>query len=111
MEKPDYLEQFITYCIVIALAAFAGVVKAIRKYQKVGNEMTLKTLLIKASGDIVISIFAGLMMFFLLQHDAGQLTFKAAFYISMAAYMGSQAIDVFTAIWQAVVKVGNNHKG
>lgn len=110
MEKPDYIEQAVTYAIVIGLAAFAGIVKAIRKYQKVGNDMELKTLLLKASGDIVISIFAGLMMFFLLQHETGQLTFKAAFYISMAAYLGAQAIDVFTAIWSAVVKVGGDHK-
>ena len=110
MEKPDYVEQMITYACVVALGGFAGIVKAIRKYQKAGNSMSLKNLLIKATGDIIISIFAGLMMFFLIHHDAGQMTAKAAFYISMAAYMGAQAIDVFTAIWSSVVKVGSNDK-
>lgn len=104
MEKPDFIEQLITYCIVIAIASFAGVVKAIRKYQKVGGSMSLKTLLIKACGDIIIAIFAGLMMFFWLQGNEVHtvLTAKYAFFISIAAYMGGQAIDIFVAIWQAI---------
>lgn len=104
MDKPELAEQVITYCIVITIAAFAGVVKAIRKYQKESNTMSLKTLLIKGVLDIVIAIFAGLMMFLWLQGDDPHavLTAKRAFYISIAAYMGGQAIDVFVAIWQAV---------
>ena len=103
MEKPDYIEQGVTYCIVIAIATFAGVVKAIRKYQKVGNSMSIRTLLLKACGDIVVAIFAGFMMFLLLQGEVyTPLTPKATFYISIAAYMGGQAIDIFVAIWQSI---------
>lgn len=103
MEKPDHLDQLITYCIVIAIAAFAGTVKAIRKYQKIGNSMSIKTLVLKGLMDIVVAIFAGLMMFLWLQGESfTPLTAKAAFYISIAAYMGGQAIDTFVAIWQAV---------
>lgn len=103
MEKPDYIEQIVTYCIVIAVATFAGVVKAIRKYQKVGNTMSIKTLLLKACADIVVAIFAGLMMFLWLQGDTyTPLTAKVTFYISIAAYMGGQAIDIFVAVWQSV---------
>ncbi|WNA15519.1 hypothetical protein [Acinetobacter phage HFM1] len=104
MEKPDFIEQLITYCFVIAIATFAGVVKAIRKYQKVGGSMSLKTLLIKACGDIVIAIFSGLMMFLWLQRGVASLSLtpEFAFYISIAAYMGGQAIDIFVAIWQAI---------
>lgn len=104
MEKPDYLEQIVTYCIVIAIATFAGVVKAIRKYQKVGNSMSIKTLLLKACADIVVAIFAGLMMFLWLQRGVSSvsLTPEFAFYISIAAYMGGQAIDIFVAIWQSI---------
>ena len=103
MEKPDYIEQVVTYCIVVTIATFAGVVKAIRKYQKVGNSMSIKTLLLKACADIIVAIFAGLMMFLWLQGETyTPLTAKAAFYISIAAYMGGQAIDIFVAIWQAI---------
>jgi len=104
MEKQAYIEQLLTYCIVITLAGFAGVVKAIRKYQKVGKTMSIKTLLLKGLLDIVVAIFAGLMMFLWLQGSSTYtvLTAQYAFYISIAAYMGGQAIDVFVAIWQAV---------
>ena len=104
MEKPDYIEQVVTYCIVIAIATFAGIVKAIRKYQKVGNSMSIKTLLLKACADIVVAIFAGLMMFLWLQRgaEAVSLTTEHAFYISIAAYMGGQAIDIFVGIWQSI---------
>lgn len=104
MANNDYLEHLVTYCIVIALAGFAGVVKAIRTYQKTGNSMSLKTLLIKGCVDIVMAIFAGLMTFLWLQGDnsGAELTPRYAFYISIAAYMGGQAIDVFVAIWYAV---------
>lgn len=103
MEKPDYTEQVLTYCIVIAIASFAGVVKAIRKYQKVGNSMSIKTLLFKALFDIVMAIFAGLMMFLWLQGEVyTPLTPKAAFYISIASYMGGQAIDIFVTIWKTI---------
>lgn len=103
MDEQNYIEQILTYCLVIAIATFAGIVKSIRKFQKIGGRMSAKTILIKASGDIVISIFAGLMMFLLLQGESFKpLTASSAFYISIAAYMGSQAIDIFVAIWQAV---------
>ena len=103
VEDQNYIKQLITYCLVILIATFAGIVKSIRKFQKIGGKMTAKSILVKASGDIVISIFAGLMMFFIIQGDSFEpLTAKSAFYISIAAYMGSQAIDVFVAIWQAV---------
>lgn len=42
VDEPELAEQVITYCIVITIAAFAGAVKAIRKYQKESNNMSLK---------------------------------------------------------------------
>lgn len=103
MEKPDIAEQVFTYCIVFIISFFAGTVKAIRKYQKVGNSMSLKSLLLKACADIVMAIFAGLMMFLWLQGDTyTPLTPNAAFLISIAAYMGGQAIDIFVATWQVI---------
>lgn len=107
MEDQSYFEQILTYCLVILIATFAGIVKSIRKFQKVGSKMSAKSILIKATGDIVISIFAGLMMFLWLQGDTfSPLTAKSAFYISISAYMGSQAIDIFVAIWQVVHEKG-----
>lgn len=103
LEQESLSQQILTYLLVILIACFAGIVKSIRKFQKIGRKMSAKTILVKASGDIIISIFAGLMMFLWIQGDHFEpLTAKSAFYISIAAYMGSQAIDVFVAVWQAV---------
>ncbi|QHJ79181.1 MAG: hypothetical protein [Caudoviricetes sp.] len=112
MEKPDYLEQFVTYLIVIALAAFGGVVKAIRKYQSIGGSMSLKVLLLKVCLDLIVAVFAGLMMFLWLQRGVHEIALnpESAFYIAIAGYMGGQAIDIFVTIWQAVTKAGSNKK-
>mgnify|MGYP003516887275 CR=1 FL=1 len=107
MNNDDIYQQIFTYCLVIVIATFAGIVKSIRKFQKTGKKMTIKSIAMRASGDIVISIFAGLMMFLWLQGDTyTPLSAKSAFYISISAYMGSQAIDIFVAIWQAVYQQG-----
>ena len=38
VEDQSYFEQILTYCLVILIATFAGIVKSIRKFQKVGSK-------------------------------------------------------------------------
>lgn len=103
MDLDKYAEHIFTYCIVIALATFSGVVKVVRNLQNMKERLTLREILLKAIGDILISIFAGLLMYFYLSvSDAGVLDYQDALLISIASYMGAQAIDVFVALWKSI---------
>ena len=82
--------SLLTYCWVIALSAWGGAVRFIRKVK--AGDMTLKQAVLTVAGEIVISSFAGVLTFYGCEAMSVQPLYTAML-VGVAGHMGGRALD------------------
>ena len=86
-----------TYAWLLILASLGGVVRVIRE-SKLGDKTWRQIILIFIS-EILISLFAGVVTFFLCSaQDISP--FYSAVMVSLASYMGGRALSVLEALYK-----------
>lgn len=90
-----------TYLMVVALAAWGGIVRALRK-TKLG-EKSWQQILVIVLVEVITSSFAGVVTFFLCQ-SKGVPPFYTAVLTSLAGYMGGSVLNILEAIHKARIK-------
>jgi hypothetical protein len=89
--------SLLTYGWVIALSAWGGAVRFIRKVR--AGDMTLKQAILTIVGEIVISSFAGVLTFYGCEAmNVHQL--YTAMLVGIAGHMGGRALDPLEALYR-----------
>lgn len=105
-------EQVLMYLTVFTLACFAGVVDFVNKLTKLKEKPPMKTVLFNLFAKLLMSAFAGLLTFWILQERAEDgivlLNGYSAMAISLSGYAGNQTVNIFSSIWQAIIEKGKN---
>lgn len=87
----------LTYCWVIALSAWGGTVRFIRKVR--AGDMSLKQATLTLAGEVVTSSFAGVVTFYLAQ-ATGLSGLWTAVTVSVAGHMGGRALEPLEALYR-----------
>lgn len=87
----------LTYCWVLALSAWGGAVRFIRKVK--AGDMSFKQAALTLTGEIITSAFAGVVTFYACEaYDVNQL--MTAVLVSIAGHMGGRAIEPLESIYK-----------
>ena len=104
--------QIITYLTVLLLACFAGVVDFVNRLTKFKEKPPMKTVLFNLFAKLLMSAFAGLLTFWVLQERADNgivlLNGYSSVAISLSGYAGNQTVNIFSTIWQAIIEKGKS---
>lgn len=96
------------YATVLILACFAGVVDFVNKLTKSKDKHSMKTILFNLFARLLMSAFAGLLTFWVLQERSDNgivlLNGYSAVVISLSGYAGNQTVNIFSAIWQSIIE-------
>lgn len=92
-----------TYVWVVVLATMGGIVRVVREVE-LGDKSWKKILMIFLV-EIFVSIFAGVVTFFLCQSNNVQ-PFYTAVMTSLAGYMGGRALTMLEAVYKAMCGKG-----
>ena len=107
-ESSNYLievcKQSLPYITTFALAMFGGLVKHVSNLRNTSKSFKLREFVF----DLIVSSFAGLLMYFLCK-EAGVSDFMSAILIAISGHMGTQAIVAFENLYSRIV--GNNLNG
>lgn len=87
-----------TYVLLVVVSFLGGVVRVIREVN-LGNK-TKKQVVMVFLGEMVTSLFVGMITFFLCQ-DAGFSPWKTATLVSIGSFMGGKVLVVLEAIYKA----------
>lgn len=87
-----------TYLLLLGVSIIGGVVRVIREVN-LGNK-TRKQVVTVFFGELMISLFVGMITFFLCQ-DAGFSPWKTATLVSIGSFMGGKVLVVLEAIYKA----------
>ena len=106
------IEQVLMYVTVLILSCFAGVVDFVNKLTKSKEKPPMKTVLFNLFAKLLMSAFAGLLTFWILQERSdGRIVLLngySAVAISLSGYAGNQTVNIFSSIWQAIIEKGKN---
>lgn len=96
--------SYVTYGWVVGVSVLGAIVRVIREI-KLGGK-TWKQIVLILSGEILTSVFVGVLTFFLCESASFQPLYTAVM-TSIGAYMGGRALTVMEAIYQAIRTGGN----
>lgn len=91
-----------TYGWVFMLSMFGGLAAFIRKLNLSRDPLPLKLFVIKLTGELVVSAFAGLITYFLCKASGTSEAFMAVM-IATAGHLGGRAIDGIGRIVMAIL--------
>lgn len=103
--KHDFVQEvttLATYGWVFLLSMFGGLAAFIRKLNQSREPLPLRLFIIKLTGELVVSAFAGLITFFLCKASGASEPFMAVM-IATAGHLGGRAIDGIGRIVMAVL--------
>lgn len=102
----DFKNHFYTWLLVAMLAMFGGFVDSVRRYKNGGEEMAISKWALRTVGDMVISLFAGFLTFWIFVGNGGtvELTGWMCACIAMAGNLGGKAIDIFAVAWKVAAE-------
>ena len=105
-------EQILMYATVLILACFAGVVDFVNRLTKYKEKPPVKTVLFNLLAKLLMSAFAGLLTFWVLQERSENgivlLNGYSAVAISLSGYAGNQTVNIFSSIWQMILERGRS---
>mgnify|MGYP006052462475 FL=1 len=107
MGEVDWAHVF-TYVTVLILACFGGVVDFVDELRKSTERLSMKVILFNLFARLLMSAFAGLIMFWILQEQSEDgvviLSGYSAMSIAITGFLGDQAVKVFIKIWERIAK-------
>ena len=107
--------QIATYVTVLILACFAGVVEFVDKLKRSREKHPMKTILFNLFAKLLMSAFAGLLTYWLLQERSENgvviLSGYSAVAISLSGYAGNQTVNILLSIWRMILEKGRTSKG
>ena len=111
MHESD-IGQIITYLTVLLLACFAGIVDFVTKLQKHKEDQSIKTIFFNLFCKLLMSAFAGLLTYWILQERTTDgivvLSGYSAVAISLSGYAGNQTVNILSSIWQMILERGRS---
>lgn len=103
--NPEQLNAALFGALCIILAMFGGLVAFIRKLNESTSPLPLKVIFMRLIGELIISAFAGLMVYLLCQYLSFNV-FLTAMMVGIAGNLGGRAIDTIVVIWRSIITGG-----
>lgn len=107
MGEVDWGQAF-TYLTVLILACFGGVVDFVDELRKSTKRQDMKVILFNLFARLMMSAFAGLLMFWVLQERSENgvviLSGYTSMSIALSGFLGDQAVKMFVKLWHAIFK-------
>lgn len=91
-----------TYVLLVVVSIFGGIVRVIREVKL--SDKTVKQVVALFLGEMIISLFVGMITFFLCM-DAGFSLWKTAALASFGAFMGGKVLVILEVLYKA--KIGS----
>ena len=102
-------DEIIKYVTVIVLSCFAGIVDFVNRKHK--SDVPMKTILFNLFAKLLMSAFAGLLTYWILQENSENgvvlLNGYSAVAISLSGYAGNQFVNIISSVWLAIVERGS----
>ena len=101
-------DEIIKYVTVIILSCFAGIVDYVNRKHK--SDVSMKTILFNLFAKLLMSAFAGLLTYWILQENSENhvvlLNGYSAVAISLSGYAGNQFVNIISSMWLAITEKG-----
>lgn len=101
----EAINAVLTATLFVLLAMFGGLVAFIRKLNQSTAPLPLKVVFMRLTGELIISAFAGLMVYLLCRYW-GFNELLTGVMVGIAGHLGGKAIDTVILIWRSIITGG-----